>query len=298
MAGPKQILQRYKATENISNMTHTMELVSAVKYHQLYNSWRESIDFYDALAQLAYIIVTAEKTVDHPLLYPNESKANAIIVTGSNGGLCGGYNHKIYRQIDVHAKMAKRFGRKLDIYAHGRKVITHLNNQGIELAGTFGDFEEIPSAKQTNEIADVFIDQFLNNQISRLGVVYTRFFSPANQRVQTLTVLPVADLIDDLTTRATVIWPWELNFEDFILSPTPEKIFDTIAKMMVRTSIKGCFLEAALSEHVGRVVSMRSASDNADEMMEDLMQDYNRARQYQITMELLEITGSTIKHFM
>jgi F-type H+-transporting ATPase subunit gamma len=295
MAGTKQILQRLKATENISKVTHTMEMVSAVKYRQLYNSWRESIDFYDALAQLAYMVVTAEETVDHPLLYPNDSKANAIIVTGSSRGLCGGYNSSIYRQIDIHTKMAKRFGRKLDIYAQGRKVITHLNNHGVELAGTFEDFEEVPSAKQTNEIADAFIDQFLNGQISRLGVVYTRFFSPASQMVQTLTVLPVADLIDDLTTRATVIWPWELNFEDFILSPTPEKIFDTIAKMMVRTSIKGCFLEAALSEHIGRVVAMRSATDNANEMMDDLTQEYNRARQSQITMELLDIIGATIK---
>ncbi|MBN1457568.1 MAG: ATP synthase F1 subunit gamma [Sedimentisphaerales bacterium] len=295
MAGTKQILQRFKATENISKVTHTMEMVSAVKYRRLYNSWRESIDFYDALAQLAYMIVTAEKTVDHPLLYPNASTNNAIIVTGSDRGLCGGYNNSVYRQIDVHTKMAKRFGRDVDIYAQGRKVITHLNNQGVELSGTFEDFDEIPSAKQTNEIADAFIDQFLNGQISRLGVVYTRFFSPASQMVQTLTVLPVADLIDDLTTRATVIWPWELNFEDFILSPTPEKIFDTIAKMMVRTSIKGCFLEAALSEHIGRVVAMRSATDNANEMMDDLTQEYNRARQSQITMELLDIIGATIK---
>lgn len=293
MAGTRQILQRFKATENISKVTGTMETVSAVKYRQLFNTWRDSLDFYDALAQLAYLVVTAEKSIDHPLMHPNDAKRNAIIVSGSNRGLCGGYNSNVYKQVEVHANMAKRFGRDLDIYAQGKKVISHLNNRKVELAGTYEDFEEVPSAQQTSKIADHFIDQFLQGEIGRLGFVYTRFFSPANQKVQTLTILPVADLIDDLTTRATVIWPWELAFEDFLLSPSPEKIFDTLARMMIKTAIKGCFLEAALSEHLGRVVAMRSATDNANEMISELTQEYNRARQSQITMELLDIIGAT-----
>ena len=293
MAGTRQILQRFKATENISKVTGTMETVSAVKYRHLFNTWRDSIEFYDALAQLAYLVITAEKSIDHPLMRPNDAKTNAIIVTGSNRGLCGGYNSNVYKQIEVHANMAKRFGRELEIYAQGKKAITHLNNRKIELSGTFEEFEEVPSAQQTNEIADDFIAQFLQGKIGRLGFVYTRFFSPANQKVQTLTILPVADLIDDLTTRATVIWPWELAFEDFLLSPSPERIFDTLARMMIRTAIKGCFLEAALSEHLGRVVAMRSATDNANEMISELTQEYNRARQSQITMELLDIIGAT-----
>ena len=106
-----------------------------------------------------------------------------------------------------------------------------------------------------------------------------------------MTVLPIVDLIDDLTTRATVIWPWELDFEDFELSPSPESIFETLAKMIIRTSVLGCFLEAAVSEHLARVVCMRSASDNADDMIKDLTKEYNRARQGQITVELLDIVA-------
>jgi len=152
----------------------------------------------------------------------------------------------------------------------------------------------MPAPGQSRQIADKFMEQYAGGEIGRLGVVYTRFYSPASQRAQTLTVLPVAELIDDLTTRAIVIWPWELAFEDFLLSPSAEEIFDTLATMMIRSSISGCFLEAALSEHLERVVAMRSATDNADEMMKTLTQDYNRARQEEITEELLEIVGSAI----
>ena len=291
MANTRQILLRRNAAANISKVTGTMETISAVRYRQYYNQWAEGIGFYDTLAQMAYLMVTAQTQISHPLMDPPKSKVNALIVIGSDRGLCGAYNTEVYRQIDTHLKMAKRFGRELKIYAKGRKVITYLDQQGIEPTQIYEDFSEVPTAEQANDIGDFFMDEYMNGNIGRLGIVYNRFFSPASQKAQTLTVLPVIDLIDDLTTRATVIWPWELDFEDFDLSPSPESIFETLAKMIVRTSVSGCFLEAALSEHLARVVCMRSASDNADEMIKDLTKEYNRARQGQITVELLDIVS-------
>ena len=291
MANTRQILLRRNAAANISKVTGTMETISAVRYRQYYNQWAEGLAFYDTLAQLAYLMVTAQTKIPHPLMEAPKSKVNALVVIGSDRGLCGAYNTEIFRQIDTHLKMAKRFGRELKIYAKGRKVLTYLEQQGIEPVQIYEDFQEVPSTEQANEIGDFFMDEYMNGNIGRLGIVYNRFFSPASQKAQTLTVLPVVDLIDDLTTRATVIWPWELDFEDFELSPSPESIFETLAKMIIRTSILRCFLNAAASEHLARVVCMRSASDNADEMIKDLTKEYNRARQGQITVELLDIVA-------
>jgi len=291
MANTRQILLRRNAAANISKVTGTMETISAVRYRQYYNQWAEGLAFYDTLAQLAYLMVTAQTKIPHPLMEAPKSKVNALVVIGSDRGLCGAYNTEIFRQIDTHLKMAKRFGRELKIYAKGRKVLTYLEQQGIEPVQIYEDFQEVPSTEQANEIGDFFMDEYMNGNIGRLGIVYNRFFSPASQKAQTLTVLPVVDLIDDLTTRATVIWPWELDFEDFELSPSPESIFETLAKMIIRTSILRCFLNAAASEHLARVVCMRSASDNADEMIKDLTKEYNRARQGQITVELLDIVS-------
>ena len=291
MANTRQILLRRNAAANISKVTGTMETISAVRYRQYYNQWAEGVAFYDTLAQLAYLMVTAQTKIPHPLMDPPKSKVNALVVIGSDRGLCGAYNTEVFRQIDTHLKMAKRFGRELKIYAKGRKVLSYLEQQGIEPVHVYEDFQEVPSTEQANEIGDFFMDEFMNGNIGRLGIVYNRFFSPASQKAQTLTVLPVVDLIDDLTTRATVIWPWELDFEDFELSPSPESIFETLAKMIIRTSVLGCFLEASVSEHLARVVCMRSASDNADEMIKDLTKEYNRARQGQITVELLDIVS-------
>jgi F-type H+-transporting ATPase subunit gamma len=205
--------------------------------------------------------------------------------------LCGAYNNDLYRQIDTHVKMAKRFGRELLVYAKGRKVISYLDHRGIKPVQVYDEFSEVPTVEQAKAIADHFIKQYASGKIGRLGIVYNRFFSAASQKVQTLTVLPVVDLIDDLTTRATAIWPWELGYEDFEMSPSPDEIFEGLAEMIIRTSILGCFLEAATSEHLSRVVCMRNATDNAEDMIKELTKDYNRARQGQITVELLDIVS-------
>lgn len=291
MANTRQILLRRNAAANISKVTGTMETISAVRYRQYYNQWAEGVAFYDTLAQLAYLMVTAQTEIEHPLMDAPQSKVNALVVIGSDRGLCGAYNHEVFHQIDTHLKMAKRFGRKLKIYAKGRKVIAYLDQQGVKPEYIYEEFSEVPTAEQAREIGDFFMDEYFKGNIGRLGIVYNRFFSPASQKAQTLTVLPVVDMIDDLTTRATVIWPWELDFEDFELSPSAKNIFETLAKMIIRTSVLGCFLEAAVSEHLARVVCMRSASDNADEMIKDLTKEYNRARQGQITVELLDIVS-------
>ncbi len=293
MANTRKILQRRNAAANISKVTGTMETISAVRYRQYYNQWAEGLAFYDSLAQLAYLMVTSQSRIAHPLMDEPKikSQTNALIVIGSDRGLCGAYNNEVFRQIDTHVRMAKRFGRRLDVYVKGKKVLGYLDHLKIKPAGVYEDFSEVPAADQANAIGDFFMDQYFKGKIDRLGVVYNRFLSPASQKAQTLTLLPVTDLIEDLTTRATVIWPWELNFEDFELSPSPEDIFETLSKMIIRTSIAGCFLEAAVSEHLSRVVCMRNASDNADEMIRELTKDYNRARQGQITVELLDIVG-------
>jgi F-type H+-transporting ATPase subunit gamma len=291
MSNIRNIVKRRSAAGNIAKVTGTMETISAVRYRQYFNQWQQGRAFYEALAQFAYLMVSAEQAVAHPLLRESHSNTQVVLVIGSDRGLCGAYNNDLFRLIDTHAKMAKRFGREIQFYAKGQKVVNYMEQRGIRPVHVYTEFAEIPTVEQTKEIADGFIEQYLSGQIGRLGVVYNRFFSAASQKAQTLTILPVFDLIDDLTTRATVIWPWELDFEDFMLVPSATEIFEGLSQMIIRSSILNCFMEAAVSEHLSRVVCMRNASDNAEEMIKELSKEYNRARQGQITVELLDIVS-------
>lgn len=291
MAGIRQLLQRKKAVSNICKVTRTMEMISTSRYKGHYDKWAQSLGFYDSLAQLAYLLITADTPIEHPLSTDNSSDTMAVVVIGSNRGLCGGYNSNVLKMLDVHVKRAKRLKKKLKIYVYGRKIVSNLKYRNIEVEYVYLDFDEVPSNEQTKEIADHFSQMYRDGEICYLGVVYTRFYSVASQRAQTLTILPVSELIDDLTTRATVIWPWELAFEDFELSPGAFAIFDNATKMMIRSSVTSCFRDAALSEHLARVVAMRSSTENAEKMIDELSVECNRARQGQITSELLDIAG-------
>ena len=287
----RQLLDRKSAVSNICKVTRTMEMISTSRYKQYYDKWAGSIGYFDSLAQLAYLLITAEEPIKHPLAEDNKSDTMAVMVIGTDRGLCGAYNSNLFRLLDVHIKRAVRFKKKLEIYAAGRKVLSYLKFRGLTVKKFYDDLDEVPDHEQSEQIANDITARYASGEIGYFGIVYTRFYSVASQHAQTLTILPVTELIDDLTTRATVIWPWELAFEDFEMSPSAVEIFDEATKMMINASIMSCFRDAALSQHLARVVAMRSATDNADKMIDELTTEYNRARQGQITNELLDITG-------
>jgi len=291
MAGIRQILGRLRAVENIGRMTRTMGVISTAKYRAYHNRRTAIVEYHDALARAGYLLVTPQVPIEHPLLKENSSGRSAILAIGSNKGFCGAYNDYIYRLVEVHINTARETGRKLDIYAPDRRLISTLSYHGIVPTKIYHNVDEIPSNIQIDEIANNFIEQYMNSSLDYFGVVYMRYYSASSQHAQTLTILPLTELIDDLTTRATVIWPWELSFEDFYLSPSGDEVIEGLARIIVRSSIETCFMEAALSEHLARMVAMRNATENAEEMIKELSTEYNRARQSQITGELLDIIG-------
>jgi F-type H+-transporting ATPase subunit gamma len=293
MAGIRQILGRLRAVENIGRMTRTMEMISTAKYKAYHNIRTAIVDYHDALARAGYLLVTPQVPIEHPLLKENSSGRSAILAIGSTRGFCGAYNDYICRLVEVHINAARQAGKKLDIYAPARRLIATLGFHNIVPTKVYQDVGEMPSNIQIDQIAGDFIEQYMKGSLDYFGVVYMRYYSASSQHAQTLTVLPLTELIDDLTTRATVIWPWELTFEDFYLSPSGDRVIEELARMIIKSSIERCFMDAAMSEHIERIVAMRNATDNAQEMIRELTNEYNRARQGQITGELLDIIGGS-----
>ena len=293
MAGIRQILQRKKAVESICRITRTMEMISTAKYKAYHNKLDAVTEYHDALARIGYLLMTSKEPIEHPLMKSNNSGRSAILALGSMRGLCGSFNSHVYRLVDVHIKRAKQLGKKIDIYAPDRRIMNIFHHQGITPAKVYKDIEETPTQAQIEDITNGFIEQYINGHIDYLGIVYMRYFSASSQKAQTLTVLPLPELIDDLTTRATVIWPWDMSLEDFYMSPSASEVIEGLARMIVQSSIEMCFMDSSISEHLARMVAMRSATENAEGMIKDLNLEYNRARQGQITGELLDIIGGT-----
>ena len=291
MASIRQIFLRRKAIDSIARMTRTLEMISSARYKSYSSRWALTGAYRDALARIAYLLATAPKPLDHPLLKENTSGRAAILVIGSRKGLCGAYNSEVFHLVEVHIQQAQARGRQLDIYVPRSRLESVLAFHGITPTKIYTDLDERPTDLQIRTIADEFIDQYMSGQLDSFGIVYKRFYSASSQRAQTLTILPLLELVDDLATRSQVIWPWDLTFEDFLMTPSADRIVESLARMLIQYSIQSCFMDAVLSEHLARMIAMRNATDNAEDMIKQLTTDYNRARQTQITSELLDIVS-------
>jgi F-type H+-transporting ATPase subunit gamma len=291
MASIRQIFLRRKAVDSIARMTRTLEMVSSARYKGYSNRWALTGDYRDALARIAYLLATPQHPLEHPLLKENSSGRTAILAIGSRKGLCGSYNAEIYRLVEIHVQQAKDHGKTLDIYVPRGRLESVMAYHGLTPSRIYTDLDEMPSDPQIRTIADEFIAQYMSGQLDSLGIVYMRFYSASSQQAQTLTIMPLLELVDDLTTRAQIIWPWDLTFEDFHMSPSPDEIVESAARMLMHYSIQSCFMDAALSEHLARMIAMRNATENAEDMIKQLTTDYNHARQTQITSELLDIVS-------
>jgi F-type H+-transporting ATPase subunit gamma len=270
-----------------------MGIISTARYKFYFNKRSAIVDYYNSLAKAAYLLVTSEKPIEHPILKVNSSGRFVIFAVGSVRGLCGSYNDAICRAVRVHVGRANDMGKKLDVYATGDRLVSILRQHGIVPTKIFAGSEQMLSDEQIDRLADDFVKQYMAGQLDDFRVVYMRFHSVARQRAQMLTIMPLVELIDDLATRMTLVWPWKLTFEDFLLSPSADEIIESLAEVLIRTSIHRCLIDAALSEHVARMLAMRNATENAEDMIQDLTGEYNKARQNQITRELLDIIGGT-----
>jgi F-type H+-transporting ATPase subunit gamma len=293
MAAVRQILSRLRAITNICRITRTMEMMSTAKYKVYREKLSDTVDFYDALAQAAFLLISSPEPLKHPLLEENSSGHTALLSIGSDRGLCGSFNNRICRLVEENIRSAKERSKKVDVYVSGARLIHTLNSHNIKPAKAYTDIQEMPTDQQLDEISQFFSGEYMAGRLDFFGIIYMRFYSVTSQQAQTLTIMPLTELIDDLATRSKVIWPWDYTLEDFFLSPAADEAIEDLAKMIIRSAIQNCFMETVLSEHIARMIAMRSATKNANDMIRQLKGDYNRARQTHITAELLDIIGPT-----
>jgi F-type H+-transporting ATPase subunit gamma len=205
-------------------------------------------------------------------------------VVTSNRGLCGGYNGAILRHVMGRLKEAKANGEELTLEVAGKRGQAFLKFQGIEPDRFYGNFEDKPRFDEVDEIAQRYIDGFVSGEIHRVEVAYTEFLSSSRQEATLQTLLPLGNLDsadDDESSRAV----------DYEFLPSPEDILEEIVPAAFKAQMFKCFLDAAVSEQIARMVAMKGATENAGEMISTLSMQYNRARQSQITSELSEIIG-------
>ena len=288
MANARALDKRRKSIKNIRKITRTMELIATARFKQAMDRASAAAAYTNRITGLVANLANTGMELSHPLLESRDNPRTSLqLVLTSNRGLCGGYNGNVLRLAnDNHQQLADEFPTSL-LEISGKRGVTYFENRETALAETFLQFEDKPKYEEVEQIANRYLDAYATGMIDRLDVCYTKFSSIARQEATVETLLPLGTLIDgpgDLEQGSE--GQGKIEF-----LPSAESILQEVVPMSFKVKLFKCFLDAAVSEQVARMVAMKSATENADELIRELSMTYNRARQGQITGELLEVMG-------
>ena len=284
MAKAKAITKRRKAVVNTRKITKTMELVSTAKYKQSFNRVTNAMAYRRTLQEVMQDLAQASGDVSHPLLERRDPpKHVTLLVVTSNRGLAGGFNSNLVRATRAALAEYRAAGATVALSVVGKKGILSLRHAREAAAGEFTHFADKPAYADVEVLANEFIDAYAAGRTDRVVVIYQQYLSAAVQRpiVQTLLPLEAPKAAEGATRKRA----------DYIFSPDAESILKQLLPAYFKTSLYHAFLENVVGEHRARMVAMKNATDNAEEMIKTLTRLYNRARQSQITNEIAEIMG-------
>lgn len=290
MAKARAIAQRRKAVNNIKKITRTMQLIATARFQKSLNRAIGTRPYTDKITELVQQVSRAGGTVSHPLLDRNvDVKRRALLLLTSNRGLCGGYNANLIRSATALMDRNRQDGFETDLYVVGKKGAAYFRFLGRAIERTYTELPDAPSLAQVEPIAVGFIGDHQAARYNAVDVVYMKFISTARQQPDELRLLPIEPLESASTEPGREEQrAGEIQYD---FSPQPAELLAELLPLTVKVRLFQCFSDAAVSENVARMVAMKAATDAANEMTRMLSQQFNRARQSQITMELLDIMG-------
>lgn len=293
MANPRALDKRRKSIRNIRKITRTMELIATARFKKAMERAASATDYTRRITKLVGDLTRAGLEVSHPLLQQRESTNHAILlVLTANRGLCGGYNGNVLR-LGVQRKkdLDQLTNGQTVIEVSGKRGISGLKFRGIETGETFTQFDDQPKFEQVEAIANRYLQDYILGKIDRVDVAYTRFVSASRQEAIVETLLPLSklDLPSSGQTAASVNEAAQQDLYEFV--PSAESILEEVVPASFKVKLFKCFLDAAVSEQISRMVAMKSATENASDMIKMLSRTYNRARQSQITGQIMEVIG-------
>jgi F-type H+-transporting ATPase subunit gamma len=290
MAKARALDRRRRSVRNIRKITRTMELIATARFKKAMDRSVAARDYTKQLVKILENIANVGADVVHPLLDVRPTKRTAVLVLSGNRGLCGGYNSNIVRQAVAILGQWKSERVDTDVAVSGKRGISALKFRGIDMDERYTSFEDKPAFDAVMPIGRAYLEAYSAGKIDRLDVVYTRFHSIARQEAVTEMLLPLKapEVAGAATGGAATA---KLASQEYDFYPSAESILEEILPASFLSRLFKCFLDAAVSEQVARMVAMKAASENAAGLIKNLSRRYNRARQSQITGEIMEILG-------
>ena len=299
MAKARAIIKRRKAVDNIRKITRTMELIATARFRKAMDRAVEAEAYTKKIAEMAADLGGSSPTPPHPQYEKREPVANALLlVLTSNRGLAGGYNGNVLRAALRDYQDLQAEGAEVAVEVSGKRGVNFLRYRKVPVVASYTQFEDKPTFLEVETLADRFATMFLEGKIDRLDVAYTRFVNTSRQEAVVRTLLPIPTEDADApaapaSEAATAAGP-KRERASYEFLPDAESILREMVPVSFKVRLFKCFLDAAVSEQIARMVAMKGASQNADDLSKSLTRQYNRARQSQITGDLADIVGAAI----
>ncbi len=275
----KIIKQKIKSVGSIKKITKTMEMVSAAKMKKAIDNALLLRPFHEE-AQHVLEDISLDSFVRHDLLQHNGVQGEVVIIIASNKGLCGSYNVNVYRKLlDAYTVEERKNLRVIAFGKYSEKVAKKLH---VETLASFN--HSVLTSQDAHATATMIIDWYKEKKIGTVRVLYTHFTSAS---IFTPTLLQLLPFSSEGQPDAS-------GEPRYLYEPDQETVLSSIIPMMLHNIIYGAVLESYASEHSARMFAMKSATDNASELQDELKLYYNRARQERVTQEIAEITSGAM----
>jgi F-type H+-transporting ATPase subunit gamma len=289
--GQERILRgRIRTIQSTKKITRAMELIAASRIVKAQQRVHAAVPYSDKITEVVRDLAAAGAANDSPLLAGrDEVRSTAYVVLAADRGLCGGYNAGVERAAEGEIKADVAAGKQYQVIPVGRKAEGYFRFRGYRLGQGFSGFSDNPSHADAKRIAAHVVELFTSGQVDRVELVYTRFISAGNQEVVLRPLVPLsAETVEGGDGRPG---PADQPVGGYEFEPDPSSILEALLPSYVEARLYAALLNAAASEHAFRQRAMKSATDNAEELIKTLSRVMNRARQDSITTEIMEIVG-------
>ena len=281
MASLKEVKGRIATVNNTRKITSAMKMVASAKLHKAQGAISNMLPYEHRLHGLLNNLLNGGDVISWNT--PREVKRIALVVFSSNSSLCGGFNANVIKHVSQWIEEHQAFGNEnILIYPVGRKVADAIVKMGLAVQGDYQHMADNPSFAEAAVLAQRLMDQYEQGELDQVELLYNHFKSTATQILTREVFLPMQTSIHATDVKEEV---------DYILEPSKKELLDTLLPKVLRLKLYTVLLDSNASEHAARTMAMQIATDNADDLLQELRLMYNKTRQQAITSELLDIVG-------
>jgi F-type H+-transporting ATPase subunit gamma len=284
----REYRRRIKTVQSTKKITRAMELIAASRIVKAQQRIAQARPYADAITGVVSTVASQSSTVDHPLTTSRDNPTRAaVLVLASDRGLAGGYSANVLRAGEQLNSLLRSEGKEPVPFLVGRKAVGFYRFRGRDTSRQWTGFTEQPTYDNAKAVADALIEEFVRSGadggVDEIHIVYTQFVSMVSQKATAKRMLPIViDYSDE---------PPPEQQAQFEFEPSAEGVLDALLPRYIEARIFAAMLDAAASEQAARRRAMKSATDNADDLIKALTRDANAARQAEITQEIMEIVG-------